>query len=170
MEKQDLQMRLASWENLGPMRSLEDLLREMGQYASTLDAAAASTIVELLCDLERDRSSLLGPLAEFIDIYAKLFPEALSSELLRKIGPNGPPILVELLGSARTAATVEALRRQVSLEQADEDLLVALASALGEIGSPEAITMLHELLHRPALPESARREIQIAFKNLGHSV
>lgn len=61
----------------------------------------------------------------------------------------------------------ERARRRVSLHDGDEDLLVAVACALGEIGGAEAVDMLHDLQRRPGLPERARREVQIALEGMG---
>lgn len=169
MDERTLRARLTSWENLGPLRTLEEMRGEMDRGARASGPSAAPLLSGLLSALEREKSGLLDPMLDFLDAYVALFPEVLAAALLAELGPSGPPTLIEVLGSTRFTGAVEVLRERVNLDAADADVLVAVACALGEIGGADAIDMLRELQRRPALPERARREVEIALERQGFS-
>jgi hypothetical protein len=168
VEQQDFLARLASWElPLGPFREPEDIERGMRQVAQELGAEAAPRLGALAVTLEREQSPGRDVFLEFMDIYAAAFPEALAAGLLQHLSPDGPPLVVTLLGATRRSDASHRLLATLNLDAADDDLLEALACSLGELGGEAASEALRALIGRPGLSPRVRAEVEIALRNLG---
>jgi hypothetical protein len=168
MEQQDLLARLISWElPQGPLREPEDIEREMRQVARELGAEVAPRLAALAAALEREQSPHRDVFLEFMDIYAAAFPEALAAGLLQHLSPDGPPLVVTPLGATRRGDASHRLLATLNLAAAGDDLLEALACALGELGGGEAANeALRVLIGRPGLSPRVREEVEIALQNL----
>lgn len=167
MGQQEFLARLASWEQpLGPFREPEDIEREMQQLAQALGAEAAPRLATLAVTLERERSPRRDVFLEFMDIYAAAFPDALAAGLLQHLAPDGPPLVVTLLGATHRGDASRRLLATLDLEAAGDDLLEALACALGELGGEAASEALRALIGRPGLSPRVREEVEIALQNL----
>ena len=110
-----------------------------------------------------------------MQFYAKSYPKALLEALLQELRPTGPPTLVEILGVTGSRAkanfgesAVAQLREVLAIDEADDDLLLSLACALGELGGAEALQMLHQLQLRPNLSQPVQHEINIALANVAN--
>ena len=167
MEQQDFLARLVSWElPQGPFRDPEDIERGMRQVAEELGAEAAPRLAALAATLEREQSPHRDVFLEFMDIYAAAFPEALAAGLLQHLSPDGPPLVVTLLGATRRGDASHRLLATLNLDTAGDDLLEALACALGEFGGETAREALRALMRRAGLSPRVRMEIEIALQNL----
>jgi hypothetical protein len=166
MERGDLQAMLASWQHLGPFRSVEEYYGEMRTQAQIIGSDAAPLLAATLIDMERHNDLLLDTLLEFLDFYSGFYPEALAQALLQHTQSDGPAVLVEVLGGTGNDQVVSHLRATLDLAQADESLLIALASTLGEIGDEAAVGWLHELALQSDLADDVRYEIAIALEFL----
>src|SRR5690606_24904397 len=98
--------------------------------------------------------------------YAAAFPEALAASLLQHLALDGPPLVVTLLGATRRGDSSRRLLATLDLEAAGDDLLEALACALGELGGETARSALRALSGRPGLSPRVREEVEIALQNL----
>lgn len=167
MEQQDFLARLVSWElPQGPFREPEDIEREMRQVADELGAEAAPRLAALAATLEREQSPHRDVFLEFMDIYAAAFPEALAAGLLQHLSSHGPPLVVTLLGATRRGDASHRLLATLNLDMASDDLLEALACALGELGGKAASEALRALIGRSGLSSRVREEVEIALQNL----
>jgi hypothetical protein len=163
----DLRARLVSWDfPLGPFRDPADIEPEMQRFAAELGPAAAPDLADLACALSREHARELDVCAEFLAVYAVHHPTSLAAALLARLGPAGPPLLVEALGPTRSPDAAPRLLATLDLAAADEELLVCLACALGELGDPAAIAGLHALAARDDIPSAVRDELEIALHNL----
>lgn len=161
---------LARWDlPLGPLREPEDIWREMRATASSLGPDAAPALAELLEQLERAADPRREVLSELLQLYAEQQGEALAQALLARLHPDGPPLLVELLGSTGSPRVAPALAATLDVERAGDDLLVALACTLGELallGDEPAIALLRAMDAVPTLSGRVREELDIALANL----
>lgn len=164
MDTADFRKRLASWDHpLGPFREPEDISEEMQQAALELGASAARGLADLAVAIDRERSPLGGVFIDFIEYYARSFPEALAEALLERLTSNGPPLVVFALGSTGSATASRHLLSTLDLNSADDDLLEALASTLGELGDSHSIEALRALRNRPGLSDRILNEINAAL-------
>jgi hypothetical protein len=154
MHTEALWDRLRAWSfPLGPLVTPEDVAAEMDAEARRLGPDAGSELARLAITLEEaEGDDRIGALYDFVEVYARHHPEALSRALLGALRPDGPPVVVELLASVPDRGVVEAL----------QDLLVSLASTLGELGGQPAGELVRRLEARDDLGEAARRELSIA--------
>ena len=170
MDTAEFRRRLASWDlPLGPFRELEDIDKEMQQAAFEMGPDAATALADLTITIEREQSSHRQVFIEFMTYYAKAFPEALTSALLERLSANGPPLAVLILGSTGSPTASSGLLSKVNLDTADDDLLEAVASTLGELGDARSIAALRALAGRDDLSERVRNEIKISLWDVdGH--
>jgi hypothetical protein len=163
MNETEFRNRLASWQNLGPFREIDDLHREMAEVADAMSDADADMVAVTLVALARaGDDSTLGALCDFLAFFARSHPHALGTALLARLDPSGPPVLVEQIGATAHPDAVKRLRDSLDLQRASEQLLIALASTLGELRGDDAASFLDDLAARAALPSSVRDEIAVA--------
>jgi hypothetical protein len=163
MTEADLMTRIASWRNLGPLREPPDLEREMAATAEAMSDADADTVAAVVVLLDREGDpDTLGALLQFLEHYSPLHRHALGAALLARLGPDGPPALVEQIGATDHPDAVKRLRECMDLAGASEELLIALASTLGELRGDDASALLDELASQDPLPAAVRDEIKIA--------
>jgi hypothetical protein len=158
---------LARWQNVTPFRTVDELRDEMARSVHEMGPDDASTLAEALISLEREGGHLLDPLLDLVDLYAEHNAASLAEALTTRLAPDGPPNAVEVLGATRSPLAVDTFRKRLDLENADEDLLVAVACALGDIGNQDASDMLLEMSRRSGLSAKVRQELEIALKNMG---
>lgn len=163
MKEIELKAWIASWRNLGPLREIPDLEREMATVASTMSDSDADVVAAVLITLARegDRKAL-GALLDLLEFFSSSYPRAFGAALLARLESGGPPELVEQIGATDHPNSVKCLRARLDLQNASEELLIALASTLGELHGDDAGTLLDELAARESLPTSVRDEISIA--------
>jgi len=166
MDTAEFRKTLETWDlPLGPFREPEDIVNEMRETAIEMGPAAASALAELATAIDRDRLPNRQVFIEFMNYYAKAFPEELASALSDRLSADGPPLPVLILGSTGSGTASSRLLSVLNLETADDDLLEALASTLGELGDVRAIEALRALGKRDDLSERVRNEINIALWN-----
>lgn len=163
MDMTTLRAKLATWVNLGPLRTPDDLDEEMRVTAQDMGAAAAPLLAQALVTLEMENGFLLDPLLQFLGFYTRLYPDALADALVRRLTPTGPPTLVEVLGTTRNLVAMPHLRTMLEIAGANDDLLIAVVGALGDIGGVEALDLLEGVARRPLLSEEVRDEVRIAL-------
>jgi len=158
---------LRDWDfPTGPFESPADVTRAMTREAEVLGPQAAPELVQAIVALDSVQYQHIEVVYEFIEIYAALYPQALEAAILRQLTNQGPPILVDLLGTTGSAKAVQALASVIDPTAASEELAVALAGALGEIGGPQAQRWLQEWQQRnPA--QTVASEIAIALSGNG---
>jgi len=77
MNETEFMAQLASWRNLGPLREIEDLRREMAAVADSMSDLDADVVAATLVALAReDDSSSLDALCDFLEFFARLHPRA----------------------------------------------------------------------------------------------
>lgn len=163
MNDTELRAQLADWRNLGPLREVEDLRREMAAVADAMSDLDADIVAAALVALPReDDISSLDALCDFLEFFARSHPRALGTALLTRLERNGPPVLVEQIGATDHPDAVKHLRERLDLSTASEPLMIALASTLGELRGDDAGALLDELAALGTLPKSVRDEIAIA--------
>jgi hypothetical protein len=163
MNETEFRNRLASWQNLGPLREVDDLRREMAAAAGAMSGADSDMVAATLVALARDgEGSTLDALCDFLAFFADSHPRALGAALLARLDASGPPVLVEQIGATGHPDAVTHLRDGLDLQRASEPLLIALASTLGELGGDDAAAFLDDLAALAALPASVRDEIAVA--------
>jgi len=159
---------LADWDHpLGPFRTIEDVLDEMDASANALPAEEAPGLARQAAQFAREGHPRAEVLAVFLRRYGAHHPEAFAEALLGALSPDGPPLLVDLLGSTQLPSVPARAARILDLDRADKDLLVAWAGALGDLGGAEAKELLRRLEERPDLDDETRTEIAIALDRLG---
>lgn len=152
MDMAAFRAKLKDWDlPMGPFQSIEEVYREMEVETHKLGPSAATELAKALVKLEVEGDPLLGSLDEFLEMYCRYYPNELAEALLLQLRPTGPPVLVELLGCTGSAKAVKQLKNILILNEASDDLLEALAGALGDIGGDEALKMLQSLEQRENL-------------------
>lgn len=163
MNENEFRTQLASWQNLGPLREVADLHREMAAMAAAMSDPDADLVAAMLAALAREgESSTLDALCDFLAFFARSHPRALGTALLARLERSGPPVLVEHIGATDHPDAAKRLRENLDLQGASEPLLIALASTLGELHGNEASELLDELAALGSLPTSVRDEIAVA--------
>jgi hypothetical protein len=163
MNETEFRSRLASWQNLGPLREIDDLRREMAAAAGAMSDADADMVAATLVALARDgEDSTLDALCDFLGFFAHSHPRARGAALLARLDSSGPPVLVEQIGATGQPDAVKRLRDSLDLQRASEPLLIAPASTLGELGGDGAAAFLDELAALTPLPSAVRDEIAVA--------
>lgn len=163
MNETEFRRRLASWQNLGPLREIDDLRREMAAAAGEMSGADADMVAATLVTLARgSEDSVLDALCDFLAFFAQSHPRALGAALLARLDSSGPPVLVEQIGATDHPDAVKRLRDSLDLQRASEPLLIALVSTLGELRGDDAATFLDDVAALPGLPISVRDEIAVA--------
>ena len=150
----------------GPFVDLSDILTEMEATSRCLGVNAAPDLAVMLVQLDSEMDSSLEALYQFLQFYAKSYPKALEKALLQELRPTGPPTLVEILGVTGNPDVVTQLREVLAIDEADDELLLSLACALGELGGGEARQMLYQLRRRSNLSQPVQHEIKIALGNI----
>jgi hypothetical protein len=163
MNEAELRTRLAGWHNLGPLRELDDLRREMAVAAEAMTDFNADVVAATLVALDRegDRPAL-DALCDFLEFFTHSHPHALGAALLARLQPDGPPVLVEQIGATHHPDAARLLGERLNLQAASEPLLIALASTLGELRGGDADALLETVAALDSLPTSVRDEIAIA--------
>jgi hypothetical protein len=129
-------------------------------------ALAASRLTKTLVEMELTNDHLIDVLVEFLDIYCDRYPNALGEALLQELRLNKSPRVILQLGCTGNVEVVTRLKQTIDLEIASDELLISLACVLGDLGSSEALTILHCLQRRKNLSNEVKNEIDIALQNL----
>jgi len=159
---------------LGPMGDPAEREQEEAAWAS--QAARDSSAVAALLDLasnpatveERDRISaaaLQAQLVHVLTLAGACAPEAVLDRvgLLTK-DPRARATAIEALGAIGDPAGLRWLASLVDARDLSDDEATWLASSLGDIGTPEARTLLERLGEQTSLEsERVLREVQIAL-------
>ncbi len=163
MNETEFRSRLASWQNLGPLREIDDLHREMAAAAGGMSGGDADMVAATLVALAGgSEDSVLDALCDFLAFFARSHPRALGAALLARLDSSGPPVLVEQIGATDHPDAVKRLRDSLDLQRAPEPLLIALVSTLGELRGDDAAAFLDDVAALPGLPSSVRDEIAVA--------
>src|SRR6476646_1943692 len=111
---------LADWDHpLGPFRTIEDVLDEMDASASALPAKEAPGLARHAAQFAREGHPRGEVLGVFLRRYGAHHPEAFAEALLGALSPDGPPLLVDLLGSTQLPAVPARAARILDLDRAD---------------------------------------------------
>ncbi len=78
-----------------------------------------------------------------------------------------PPALIEAIASTRARHLVGSLAKAVSFARADDDVRIALANTVGELGGDTAIALLEGWAQRPDLSPSVAHELRFARRLAG---
>lgn len=161
---------LADWDlPLGPFKTIEEVYDSMESRALSLGPGDADTLAALAAKLARQRHRRLNVLSIFLQKYAEQNGEVFAESLLRELGPDGPPLLLDLIGSTGARKAIPRVVDTLDIERGGSDLLVAWAGALGELGGKEAEELLHQLEGRPGLDQRTAAEVRIALECIGVS-
>jgi hypothetical protein len=166
MKREEFQAKLVGWQSLGPFGSIQEMDADMVAAVGALGPEGAVWVAEALAAAADSSQTERRTILEFAEVYADRFPLELAGAGARCLAPGGPPLLVLALGSTRVRWLIAKIREIVEPPHVQDDLVVAAASSLGELGGPEARTLLTELQHRPGLSAEALREIEIALQSL----
>ncbi|MCP4178375.1 MAG: hypothetical protein GY756_11465, partial [bacterium] len=82
---------------------------------------------------------------------------------LKNITPEGPELIVEILGSTKSQNAVKVLGQMIPVDATKPELLIALISTLGEIGGEEAILILNRI-KKLQITGEVLEELNIAFR------
>jgi|GEM_PF-6097738 len=102
------------WDLPMPMTnflSTKEIYRGMEVETHRLGPSAATELAKALVQLEAEDDPLLEILDEFLEIYFRHYPDALSEALLPELRPTGSPSLVGLLGCTGNAKAVTQLKK-----------------------------------------------------------
>jgi hypothetical protein len=167
MTLEELEAWLADWDlPLGPFKTIEDVFASMEARADALGPQEAGALAGLAAQFARNRHPRTNVLSIFLQKYAERHPDAFARSLLRELGPEGPPLLLDLLGSTGVRSAVSQAAKILDVQSATADLLIAWAGALGDLGGAEARAYLNELHARPDLDEEVKSEIRIGLERL----
>lgn len=148
---------------LGPFLTADDVYSEMKNFATELGPHQASSLVETISTWDVD-SDIADTVFELAREYMNAFPAAFTEALLSRLERNGPAVLVDILGMSEQPEVSRELLDRLDVEQADDDLLVALFGALGSIADVTAHRFLQSV-DAHLLSPRARRELEIARRN-----
>lgn len=169
MKRHEISRKLNLWSfPRGPFAEISDILTEMEVTSRCLGANVAPDLAMMLVQLDSEMDGPLEELYQFLQFYAKSYPKALEEALLQELRPTGPPTLVEILGVTGSTRAVARLGEVLAIDEADDELLLSLACALGELGGAEARQMLHQLRLRANLSQPVQHEINIALTNIAN--
>jgi len=167
MEAKEIRTKLNEWSfPLGPFRPIQEVFNEMEMEARCMGMKAAPELARILVQLDAEGDPLGEDLYQFLQIYAKYYSHALEEALRKELRPTGPPALVEILGYTGGERAVRHIRQVLDLNQADDELLISVACALGELGGAEAVEMLQDLRGRQKLSKEVWHEIEMALVNI----
>jgi hypothetical protein len=173
MERERLIATLADFAGpLGPFQTCEELERRRQVWLDQLDDRETETLLSLLTDPPRPAEYRPASWEEFeLDVTDSLIALGQRDPLqfMKLLGPlleNGRarPAIIEVIGALGLHEGIYWLKPLVSNPQLTTDELVRLACSLGEIGGPEARSLLKQMRALPgaANPE-LQREIEIAL-------
>ena len=109
----------------------------------------------------------LGVVYQFYEIYTPKFAPAIAAALMKHITPQSPPFLVEILGATKDKQAVDFLVKTIDLATAENKMLIACISALGELGGDMALAILQNLPRmRNNFSTEAQEELEIAIMNI----
>jgi hypothetical protein len=123
---------------MGPFKEPDDVVDAMLRFADYLGDEHADEFVQSLIRLLDNGYYHLEVVYEFIDVYLQKYSTSIATTLLKYLTPQGPPLLVELLGTTRDERVVDLLVKTINFESAPEELLIAVIGAIGEIGGVSA--------------------------------
>lgn len=161
---------------LGPFESFDEHLRRRDQWVDVGDLALLDRLLELAAVPPDDREiapvnreNLELEISEMLARIGRRHPE----ETLNKLRAhwNGDiakrPILIDVLASIGRGEGVDMIAPLAVKTELDEDVLVRIAGALGEIGGPRAGSLLRQMraVH-PRTMAKLHREIDVAESQL----
>ena len=165
--RDDLESWLAEWDlPLGPFTTIDEVLQAMTASAQSLRPEDAADLAKHALQFARARHPRTRVLSIFLQKYAEQHPEAFAQALLRELAPDGPPLLLDLLGSTAQPWVPTEAAKILDIEHADKDLMIAWAGALGELDGEGARERLQKLQNLPDLDEETKSEIRIAMERL----
>lgn len=167
MNLKELETLIEDWRlPLGPYKTVEEVYESIALNARELSADDATILACYAAQIDQEDSARVEVLSLFLQEYAAKHGTAFAKAILAELGPEGPPLLVELLGSTQQESVIPQMVETLDLKTAAEPLLVAWACALGEIKGELAKKLLHELKSQLNLPFTVAYEADIALDHI----
>lgn len=159
MNLEELTSLIKNFVNIGPFRTMEEFDKQKNQSIKSLGPNTAALLIETILTSKTDW--LLETLDIFIIEYATIYPKELTQAIANQLKPDGPPILIEYLGEAQMPEAVSLLQEKLHLDQASDELLLALGTTLQNIGNEEAATWLRKLHSRPGISAQVKQAFSL---------
>lgn len=147
---------------MGPFNETADIANDMSRFADLLGDEQADEFVKSLLWQIDHKYPHLEVVYEFLDIYLQKYRQSIVAAAIKYLTPQGPLLLVEMLGASKDETIVDLLVKTIDLASATEELLIALIGAIGEIGGIEALKELQNL--RSTLGDTVSQQVVMEFE------
>lgn len=162
-----------TWDSpMGPFQEIDAIIADMSRFADYLGDEHAAEFVRSLLWMIDHAYPHLEVVYEFMDIYVQKYSGSIATAIIKQLTPQGPPLLIEMLGATKEEAAVDFLVKTINLNEATEALAVATIGAIGEIGGVNALKALQNIRDRyqNMLSQPAVLELETVIGNMERSV
>ncbi|HEX3043669.1 MAG TPA: hypothetical protein VHY08_02865 [Bacillota bacterium] len=152
---------------LGPFREIDDILNDMTRFAGYLGDEHADEFIKCIIWMIENDYPHLNSVYMFVDIYSQRYGKSIAAALMKYITSKGPILLVELLGSTKDEQATDFIMKTIDLMSAEDELLIACISTIGETGGNNALKVLQNIAQKRGnkLSKQAMEELEIALHN-----
>ena len=154
---------------LGPFRSMEELDNARLRFAREIGTEGLDACIREVSAWGRDDPLTNEYVTEAVDFFLRVVElghgRALSEAVMRLLRSDGPPALLDIWGLCGSREQTTDVLRIVNRFSGDEDLNLALAGALGDIGGAGAVEALQQI-RAQAQGEELVSDVDLALTKL----